>query len=226
MLRESRPVNAVRPWVDACWETSGTPQTIRVLPDGCADIMFDRDRDETFVVGTMTAPLVLDAARVGNYLGIRFRPGRLARLLRIPLRELTDRRVPLRDVNSRIELRAASYEHDLVRLLRESDPRVDSAVEKIIRSAGRCNIEYVAAHVNVTRQHLARLFAEEVGVSPKTFAKIVRFRFALRLGSSKPWADVAAELGYSDQSHLIADFREFSGTTPVPFFLSPDPGRA
>jgi AraC-like DNA-binding protein len=226
MLREFRPVDAMRPWVDAYWETSGMPQTISVLPDGCADIMFDRDRDEAFVVGTMTAPLVLDAARVGNYLGIRFRPGRLARLLRIPLCELTDLRVPLRDVNNRIELCAESFEHDLARLLHESDPRVDAAVAKIMRSAGRCEIERVAADVNVTRQHLARLFAEEVGVSPKTFAKIVRFRFALRLGSRKPWADVAAELGYSDQSHLIADFREFSGTTPVPFFLSPEHGRA
>ena len=84
----------------------------------------------------------------------------------------------------------------------------------------------MASQVNVTRQHLARLFAQEVGVSPKRFAKIVRFRFALRLGSRKPWADVAAALGYSDQSHLIADFREFSGTTPVPFFLSADRGGA
>src|SRR5689334_4713669 len=134
MLREFRPGYALRPWVDACWETGGTPQTMRVLPDGCADIMFDRDRDEAFVVGTMTAPLVLDAQHIGNYFGIRFRPGRLASLLRVPLSELTDARVPLRDVNGRIELRPQSFEQDLTRLLHETDPRVDAAIAKIVTS--------------------------------------------------------------------------------------------
>ncbi|HYS55032.1 MAG TPA: hypothetical protein VER58_14840 [Thermoanaerobaculia bacterium] len=50
----------------------------------------------------------------------------------------------------------------------------------------------------------------------------MRFRRAIAIarGGREGWADLAAELGYFDQSHLIADFREFAGETPVPFFLS------
>lgn len=222
MVQEFRPGPALRPWVAACWSTNAAPEAIRVLPDGCADIIIDRDRDEAFVVGAMTRPLFIEPDRAGNFLGIRFRPGRLAATLGVPLREVTDARVPLRDVTRHLEIHGDSLERDLERCVaRDTDPRVDAAVERIIRSGGRCDIARVAALVNVTRQHLARLFAENVGISPKLFARVIRFRQAMRMGREKPWAGVAAELGYADQSHLIAEFREFSGTTPVPFFLSP-----
>jgi len=51
---------------------------------------------------------------------------------------------------------------------------------------------------------------------------VMRFRRAITLarGGREGWADLAAELGYFDQSHMIAEFREFAGDTPVPFFLS------
>ena len=225
MVQEFRPGPALRSRVAAFWSTNAVPEPIRVLPDGCADIIIDRDRDEAFVVGTMTRPLFIEPDRAGNFLGIRFRPGRLAAILGVPLREVTDARVPLRDVSRRIEIHADSMERDLERFAAlETDPRVDAAIDRIIRSGGRCDIERVAALANVTRQHLARLFAEHVGISPKLFARVIRFRHALRLGREKPWADVAAELQYADQSHLIADFREFSGETPVPFLLSRSSG--
>ena len=105
---------------------------------------------------------------------------------------------------------------------RKPDPRVDAAVDRILRSGGRATIDSIAAAAGVSRQHLARAFAYHVGVSPKTFARVIRFRRALRLAGSQDWSALALELGYFDQSHLIADFREFAGETPVPFFLSRD----
>lgn len=217
MYTEKRPALALQPWVNAIWATSGNG-AMHILPDGCADVIFDLDSDTVSVVGTMTRSIVVDASH--DYLGIRFRPGRLANLLGVPLDEVTDRRVTLRDLNRRIDLRPTTVEHDLARLVGDVDRRVDAAIHIISRTAGTCDIERVARSVNVTRQHLARLFAHHVGVSPKMFARVMRFRRAMRLGATKPWADVAADLGYSDQSHLIADFREFSGSSPVPFFLS------
>ncbi|MGZ7079073.1 MAG: helix-turn-helix domain-containing protein, partial [Thermoanaerobaculia bacterium] len=67
-------------------------------------------------------------------------------------------------------------------------------------------------------------FDAAVGVSPKMFARVVRFRRVLReiAAPAVDWSDVALSAGYFDQSHLIADFRQFAGTTPVPFFLSRD----
>lgn len=196
-----------------------------MIPDGCADVIFDHD--SALVVGTMTRPL--EARALPGMFGIRFRPGRAALALRAPLTALTDARVPLGDVTRRFPAvnpeRIESVEAALRSLLADvkPDPRVDAAVEVITRSGGRAAIERVAAAAGVTRQHLARAFAYHVGVSPKTFARVMRFRRALKLAckGKQAWADLAAELGYFDQSHLIAEFREFAGETPVPFFLSP-----
>jgi len=153
--------------------------------------------------------------------------GRAALALRTPLTLLTDARVPLRDVTQRFPAidptRLDSVEEALRSMFSDvaADPRVDAAIA-IIRSGGRASIEEVAAQAGVSRQHLARAFAYHVGVSPKTFARVMRFRRAITLarGGWDGWADLAGELGYFDQSHMISEFREFAGNTPVPFFLS------
>jgi AraC-like DNA-binding protein len=54
-------------------------------------------------------------------------------------------------------------------------------------------------------------------VPPKLYCRLARFQSALayvRRGGKVDWARAAAETGYADQSHMIAEFREFSGLTP------------
>jgi methylphosphotriester-DNA--protein-cysteine methyltransferase len=69
-----------------------------------------------------------------------------------------------------------------------------------------------------SRQHLTRLFREQIGIGPKLYARLARFRAALaHVGRSEramSWSSISARLGYADQSHLIADFREFTSFTP------------
>ena len=60
-------------------------------------------------------------------------------------------------------------------------------------------------------------FHETVGLSPKAFANLTRFRRALdaaRKSEHASWADIAAAVGYYDQAHLIAEFRTIAGVTP------------
>jgi AraC-like DNA-binding protein len=50
---------------------------------------------------------------------------------------------------------------------------------------------------------------------------VLRFRYACRLAGESPrpeWSGIAAEAGYFDQAHLIRDFREFAGATPMAVF--------
>jgi AraC-like DNA-binding protein len=60
-----------------------------------------------------------------------------------------------------------------------------------------------------------------VGVSPKTFARVVRLtRVVERVrsvaaGESINWSALALELGYYDQAHLVDEFRELTGVTPT-----------
>jgi AraC-like DNA-binding protein len=91
------------------------------------------------------------------------------------------------------------------------------AVERIGRSAGQLRIEELARSSGYSRKHLAALFRREVGLTPKALARVHRFHAALAsLRSSREvdWSRLAAECGYYDQSHLIRDFRAFTGCTP------------
>ena len=222
--REIPPTSLLSSWVECFWTRAndGAAGEQRVLPDGCADLVFDLTDGQGTAVGTMTRPLILPPGSVHEFFGVRFRPGRAAAFLRIPLAEITDARVPLRDIwkgwDGRIDL--PSLEAELIRRLRpDRDRRVDAAVEQIANGAAR--VEDVARAIGISRQHLARQFLHHVGVSPKTFARVMRFRRLLgAIDGAADWADVAAQHGYYDQSHLIGEFRELAGTTPAAFHFS------
>jgi AraC-like DNA-binding protein len=222
--REIAPTAALASWVECFWTRSvdASVGMTRVLPDGCADFIFELRGGEAMAVGMMTKPFLFESHEPADLVGVRFRPGRAAAFLRIPLAELTDARVTLRDVwrdaPERITIPALEAAL-LQRLAPDRDPRVDAAVEKIIRGAGR--IEEIAREIGISRQHLARQFQHHVGVSPKTFARLMRFRRLLSALPENPdWADVAAQHGYYDQAHLIDEFRELAGETPNAFHFS------
>lgn len=221
---EIQPTAALRPWVECFWTSRDEADAgeRRVLPDGCADLVFDLKDGEGVAVGTMTRPLVVPVRAGGEYLGVRFKPGRAAAFLRLPLAEITDARVPLRELwrEDPLPLTIESLERVLLqRLDPDHDPRVDAAIDRIIRGAGR--IEEICDEIGISRQHLARKFLHHVGVSPKTFARVMRFRRVLdAIREDSDWADVAAAHGYYDQSHLIAEFRELAGETPGSFQIS------
>mgnify|MGYP005868667299 CR=1 FL=1 len=68
-----------------------------------------------------------------------------------------------------------------------------------------------------SRKHLASRFHEEVGLPPKTIARIARFNRAQAMAASgmgDGWADIAAACGYADQAHLTREFVALAGTTP------------
>ena len=82
---------------------------------------------------------------------------------------------------------------------------------------GKASVEAMADLTGVSRQYLTRVFQDQIGIGPKLFCRLTRFR-ELMTASSNPgvnWAETAARLGYADQSHMIAEFREFSGSTPA-----------
>lgn len=111
---------------------------------------------------------------------------------------------------------------------------LEGAITKRSRAAGRqrtqtqlvldaadrlasANVNAVASELGVSERHLRRVFRETLGVSPKTFAKVTRFRRAVRAAREEAhasWATIAAAVGYYDQAHLISEFRAIAGVTP------------
>ena len=79
-------------------------------------------------------------------------------------------------------------------------------------------VQRLADAAGVSRQHLTRVFQQAIGVSPKRYCRLARFQAGLVYAGAGPgvrWAEVATELGYADQSHMIAEFRAATGLAPA-----------
>ena len=108
-------------------------------------------------------------------------------------------------------------------------PAVRWAVTQIAAHQGAIAVEDLARETGYTRKHLNQLFLTQVGLSPKALARVQRFHSALGLlakSDQVPWVELAARCGYYDQSHLVRDFRAFSGFAPAQFVRQgrPDAG--
>jgi AraC-like DNA-binding protein len=98
------------------------------------------------------------------------------------------------------------------------DVAVAGAVALIERTAGRVRTGELTAAVGLSERTLRRRFADEVGLRPKRYARVVRFRRAaafLRAAGAGAWPDAVLRFGYVDQAHLVHEFRELGGTTPA-----------
>lgn len=81
-------------------------------------------------------------------------------------------------------------------------------------------IAQVAAELGISHGHLDREFARIVGLGPRTLARILRLRrllTAIDVFGPLAWAELAAELGWYDQAHLIRDFTRHTGVTPAAY---------
>ncbi|MGW6270799.1 helix-turn-helix domain-containing protein [Streptomyces sp. NPDC055060] len=97
-------------------------------------------------------------------------------------------------------------------------PEVAEAWRRLVAAQGRIQVGALAAELGWSRRYLTDRFRGEVGLSPKTFARVLRFEHAHALATVHtplPWAEVASICGYADQAHLVRDWREFTGRSPT-----------
>ncbi|MEU7234934.1 helix-turn-helix domain-containing protein [Streptomyces chrestomyceticus] len=96
------------------------------------------------------------------------------------------------------------------------DTEVAWAWRQIVASHGRARVSDLAAQTGWSRQRMWSRFGSQIGLTPKRAAMLVRFDHAVhRLVEGRTPAQVAADGGYADQSHLHHDVRAFTGTTPT-----------
>jgi AraC-like DNA-binding protein len=157
-------------------------------------------------------------------------------LLGVPVWEVTDTVIDMADVLGRraeqIVARLAETPEWQARLTLLDDalaaraeagptpaPQAVWAWQRLCRSNGRIPIAQLATEVGWTRRHLLTRFREQIGLTPKTAARVIRFQHALQLlqrpGQHSSVASLAQATGYSDQAHLTREFRALTGTTPV-----------
>ncbi len=101
-------------------------------------------------------------------------------------------------------------------------PEVAWAWRSIVVGRGTVRIEHLAAELDWSRKRLWSRFHSQIGLPPKRAAKLVRFDHAVHgLVASQDTAAVAADGGYTDQSHLHRDVVAFTGLTPATVVTEP-----
>jgi AraC-like DNA-binding protein len=103
-----------------------------------------------------------------------------------------------------------------------SRPEVAEAWRWLGARRGRGRVDELCAHVHLGPRQLRSEFHRELGIGPKTAARLMRFEHAVsrvgaavRSGRTPSLAGVAADCGYADQSHLTRDFRQLVGLSPT-----------
>jgi AraC-like DNA-binding protein len=190
------------------------------------------------VVGTMTRAIVPSQADVAGFAGIRFRPGEALAFLDVAAEDardafLTPLDAGLDDIDGLVEhvgsTTPLAWPSALERWLlarlsraRAADRRLRRAIDALTRAGGSAPISDLAANLGISGRQLERAFGERVGLSPKSFARVLRLQKLVGLidgacadGNGVPWAALAAECGFSDQAHLVRDVRALAGVTPT-----------
>lgn len=188
-----------------------------VLPDGCMDLLWN---DGLLVAGPDTTAYETVEAVGTRWTGVRFAPGTGPAVFGVPAHELRDRRVPLEALLPAAEVRRLAEQVaaapdpgavlETVAWRRETpDPLCAPLVEALRRGRG---VAEAAEATGLSERQLRRRSREAFGYGPKTLARVLRMRRALRLArGGMPFADVAATAGYADQAHLSREVRALAG---------------
>lgn len=235
--RRVPPVPALRDLVAHFWWVAWTgqrPFEVQTLPHPCVAFVFGWPDRGAEVVGVVTARFERRFERPERYFGIKLRPGAFRPLGTGPTSELTDRRVPLVDAlgvlgqRLRDEVLPTQTLADAIaaseRVLLAGRPAMPRSVAQIRDLAERIEhdrtitrVEPLADALGVAVRTLERRFRDAVGVSPKWVVRRYRLIEALeriKAGASVSLAELAAELGYCDQSHFSRDFKALVGRPP------------
>ena len=175
-------------------------------------------------------------------IGVFFHAAQASRFALVPACDLTDRIVALEELwgepgsELALQLNEATTESARIDCLESvllgrigrgcnvtSSLDLPALAAFVLRSRGKVTVPWLAEAAGVSRQHLTRVFREMVGVTPKLYSRLARFQAGLAYAGRKDvdCAQLAAELGYFDQSHMIAEFRQFSSLTPQTLVTQP-----
>lgn len=213
------------------------------VPDGCVDIIFDCDaaKPTARVCGTTFEARSAHMEHGHRYFGIRFAIGLMPTCLDISAHELVDQEIDLTSVapsaGTLIEQVASMAScRDQVALaetyfcgtgVRQPSALTSHALELIWQHQGNIRVDDIESMTGYTRRTLLRRFIADIGMSPKAFCRIVRCQLAVHhmsQGSAFALAQLACDLGFSDQAHFQREFKQLVSTTPLDYRRRLDTG--
>lgn len=101
------------------------------------------------------------------------------------------------------------------------NPCVEYALSQIIKQPDQLSLRKLNDKIGYSQKHFIKLFKEQVGITPKSYLKIMRFQKAINeieKLTEVSWTSISTDCGFYDQAHFINDFKFFSGFTPEEYF--------
>jgi AraC-like DNA-binding protein len=224
----------------------------RILPNGTVEMLVNFGEPyrtitgagpellkTTWLAGLQSGPMVSAQPPRQDVMGVRLCPAGAYALMEGPMREISELVVDLEDLVGRAacELaercydatsveerlrRAADWVAERVTKARGVDPAIAWAAGRIEQSGGAVSIAELRRRTGLSKTRLAEAFREQIGLAPKLYSRVVRFRRATAMlqKGAQPLIEVALAAGYYDQPHMNAEFRELSGLSPREFLIA------
>src|ERR1017187_6968753 len=235
-----RPSSDLTPWIAHYWlihwDLRGCdPHVAESVPHPNIHLIFENGG--SVVCGVQThkfSHLLKGESRV---FGIKFRPGGFRPFYRAPVSDLADRIIPAHRVFGKDlkaldhSLRSSGKERGTVEganaFFQARQPQTDPAivlasqlVDRILQTPKIKKVDDLVLSAGMCKRSLQRLFSEYVGVSPKWVIRRYRLHDLIEkfnAGGEPDWPQLALELGYFDQAHLINDFKSIVGHSPTEY---------
>lgn len=242
-FRHSRrsPSLELAPWIDHYWLVSWDlhgckPHVAETLPHPNFQVIFEKGSSE--VAGVFTGKFSRTLQGRSHVFGIKFNAGAFRPFLKETASSISNRTVPIRRIfgNSKIVdaleallVRPSTTEDKMIstaeEFFRARVPEPDETmtlaghlVKRILQEPEIRKVDDLVARSGIGKRSLQRIFSEYVGASPKWVIRRYRLHELverINSGQKLDLADIALELGYFDQAHLINDFRSIVGYSPM-----------
>ncbi len=235
-----RPPRELQPWIAHFWmiqwDLRGCkPQLVENLPHPNVHLIFEEDGAVVSGVQTRKFSRVIEGC--SQVFGVKFRAGGFRPFLGAAVSTLADRVVPAKKVFGKeveglqailissakeAEKLEAAGSFFLTRVPKpdKTATLADELVNRILGEPEIKTVDDLVAHAGMGKRSLQRIFNEYVGVSPKWVIRRYRLHEVmerLNSGAQPDWAQLALELGYFDQAHLINDFKSILGYSPTQY---------
>jgi len=244
--REAAPKPELSHLVLSFWEftvADGNFASIQheVFPDGCVSLFYYRNENfnlkQLILTGLNLESVVAPVFPTDIYWAMRISPAACANLLRADptnfvgkrsveiekFPHLTDGLFEKFNACRNFDEAVAVYENQLRKIdlgEKSFDEKIEQAVKIIGQRSGEIKISELAVQLNLSVRQLERRFKNSSGLTPKQFLRARRIRATaidLVENESVNWANCAAEMGFSDQSHLIHEFVSITKRSPNSF---------
>lgn len=237
------PIKRLQKYIQYFWvlEDCGG-KTFKIIPDGLSGLIFQEKADQFLDQKHQVLPQMFfygqttrhsDQYAVGDFrnIGVYLQPTALKSIFNIDASELTNQNISvdyltmetileqLFDTVSLDEKIDCISQFFLRRLERNDYNSEKANVATMLLQKGK-TLKDIQWEMNLSERSLERLLRQYVGISPKTFSRIVRFQAGLRLLRQKAFSnltDLAYQNSYFDQSHYNREFKSFAGMNPKRF---------